>query len=191
MVKTVFIIVHINELIMKYTLFLIFAFCMSFSSLSQSLNWDSIQKQLLEVIKLKHSYESSVMLSTINRKMFNSDEDYNLERNIYTRAGAKSIDTAFAEYKDAISIIKKNKKDLLNCFEIKLNEQSDSNLFRSYIVYDYEHPYNSFRDKHNTMSRMTYYRIFKSTILDLDMDVLPSLQVALLLLNKTGYRSFR
>lgn len=134
---------------------------------------DSLGIKIESVIKLKHVYEASLEFSKV--KPISTD---NISREVYAKSGAGNIDTTLAAYMKEINLIKASKKQYTTYLENVISSKDSLGLTERFIMYNYECPLSSIRDKNNILTKLSYYKIFKYFILDSDRITLPTLSEA-------------
>lgn len=139
-------------------------------------NQDSLRLKIEGVLKLKHAYEASLELEEL-KKEHNGSYRYNDSREVYIKSGAKeNIGTSFSEYLSAINTVKQHKKLYQAFFEKLFNSKDSQILTERIVVYDYEFPLWSIRDKNNTISKLSFLKAFNHFMFELNRVVLPTLK---------------
>jgi hypothetical protein len=139
-------------------------------------NCDSLIANVLNVFKLKHNYEASVMYQ--HKKETSSPYFYKsaLHTDSLNKIVVEDPAVSLKKYTEKIITIQLNKKAYMSCIESELAIKNNS--LKAFLLYDYRFPLDSYIGKENMMNRQDILNIFKHFIFDLDNNTLPPLKDA-------------
>jgi hypothetical protein len=157
----------------------------SLSAASQPIkriNCNALLAEVANVLELMRKYEAAVMILP-KLKDTTTLIGFLYKDRPFPQPIAASPEEGWADYKNAISSIKKNKDTFRLCIDSELQKKSLSKYFNETVPYHFEDPVQSLRMK-NTISRYDFFRVFKHYIFELNADTLPSFKEVTLFLDK-------
>jgi len=156
--------------------FLVFLFSLLSHSAFAGSNCDSLITEILNTFKLKHNYEASVMYQ--QRKETSSPDFIKMALDIDSlyKTVVEEPAVSLKKYTEKIINIKLNKSTYISCIESELAIKNNS--LKTFLLYRYKFPLDSYIGKENMMNRHDFLKIFKHFIFDLDNNTLPSLKDA-------------
>ena len=157
-------------------IFLVFLFSLLSHSAFAGCNCDSLIAEVYNIFKLKHNHEASVMYQ--HKKETSSPYFYKsaLHTDSLNKIVVEEPAVSFKKYTEKIMVIKLNKSTYISCIKRELDNKNTS--LKTFLLYDYRFPLDSFIGKENMMNRQDILKIFKHFIFDLDNNTLPSLKDA-------------
>jgi hypothetical protein len=139
---------------------------------------DSLIANVLNVFKLKHNYEASVMYPQKRETFSPILIESSLKMDSVYKIVVEEPAVSLKKYKEKIVNIKLNKRTYIGCIESELANKNKSLMVPFIYNYDYLFPLDSYIPIEGMMKSHDFLKIFKYFILDLDYSTLPLLKDA-------------
>lgn len=158
--------------------FLVFLFSLLSNSAFAGSNCDSLIADVLNVFKLKHNYEASVMYQQKKETLEPFHIKSALKIDSLYKIVVEEPAVSLKKYMEKIITIKLNKSAYISCIESELANKNNSLKKPLMYDYDYRFPMDSYIPIEGIMNRHDFLKIFKHFIFDLDNITLPPLKDA-------------